>query len=169
MTMPNRPIGPGPEQPGLASVRCGLYRVGREGAGAAGLVGQGDEVVLWVEVRAGWRARELVVELWRGDRLRDRGRLRLRRGVSVSRLWRLRWGEAGGSSRLTCRVLVDGREVARRAALLGPGAVDAQGRFAGGAPARGASPATLLAFTDELRRRLSLPDGRRENGRPRHR
>jgi hypothetical protein len=133
------------------------------------LVRPGDEVVLWVEARAGHRSRELVVEFWRGDQLRDRWRQRLRPGADIAQALRLRWGEAGVSARLTCRVLIDGREVARRTALLGPGAVDAQGRFADGAAARGASPATLLAFTDELRRQLGGPHERRENGPPQHR
>jgi hypothetical protein len=51
-------------------------------------------------------------------------------------------------------VLIDGREVARTTALLGPGSVDAQGRFAAGAATSGASTATLLAFAAELPRQL---------------
>src|SRR5262249_15686753 len=100
------------------SIRCGLYRIAPEGAARAGLVRPGDELVLWVEAPAYVGTRWLLVELWRGDRLRDRWGQRLERGAGRNVVFRLCWGEGGSSSRLTCRVLLDGREVARQTALL---------------------------------------------------
>jgi hypothetical protein len=122
----------------------------------------GDELILWLEAQAGRLPHGLAVELWRGEQLRDRWTWQLVRGASLSQALRLRWGEAGTSSRLTCRVLIDGREVARRTALMAPGAFDAQGRFADDPSAQRASPATLLAFGDELQRQLRGHAQRRE-------
>jgi hypothetical protein len=141
-----------------ADVRCGLFRITPAGPERAGLVCPGDELVLFVEVRAGGRPRELVVELLRGDRPRDRWRQRLEADVNLA--FRLRRGEGLGSSRLTCRVMLDGREVACETALIGPGPADAQGRFASDAVLPSASPATLLAFAGELQRQLADPGHR---------
>jgi hypothetical protein len=139
-----------------ASVWCSIFRVTSEGLSAAGTVRPGDELALLVEVRAGLPARqpgsELAVELWRGDRLRDRQQQAVSWGTDATlrAAFGLGWSEGQGASvRLTCRVLLDGREVGRQAVLLGQPAVDAQGRFPDSAPPS-ASAATLLAFVREL-------------------
>jgi hypothetical protein len=122
----------------------------------------GDELILWLEAWTGRLPHELAVELWRGDQLRDCWTWQLERGARLSQALRLRWGNAGGSSRLTCRVLIDGREVARRTALVAPGTFDAQGRFAEDPAGQRASPATLLAFSDEFQRQLGCRSSQRE-------
>jgi hypothetical protein len=156
MTVPNAPAPSVPGEPGPSSVRCGLYRLTPEGLSRAGLVSPGDELVLLVEVRATRRPHELIVQLWRGERLRHTWQQRLEAGVPAALALRLRRGQAGTSSRLTCRVLLDWREVARGTALLGPGTIDAQGRLPGGSsPA--ASTATLMAFAAELERHFEEP------------
>ena len=142
------------------SCRCGLYRITASGPQETGLIQSGEELVLAVEVRAGGQPREILVEFWRGDRRRDRWVHHLGPGDEEQRVFRLHWGETRGSSRLTCRVLIDGREVARRTALLGPGRVDAQGRLPSGAAVREVSAASLLAFAEELERQLPGPGGR---------
>jgi hypothetical protein len=141
------------------SCRCAFYRITASGPQRTGLIQAGEELVLALEIRAGGQPREVVVEFWRGDRRRDRWVHHLGSGDEEHRLFRLHWGETGGSSRLTCRVLIDGREVARRTALLGPGQVDAQGRLPDRDAARAVSAATLLAFTQELDQQLSRPGG----------
>jgi hypothetical protein len=147
MTMPN-PLGQ--TSCGQGSIRSGLCRITSDGPMHAGLVRPGDELVLWVEVHAGDRPRTLTVEFWRGERLRDRWEQRLDRGVAVARVFRLHRSGAAMSSRLICRLLVDGREVARQTALVAPAPADSQGRFAEGSAPPPASAATLLAFVEEL-------------------
>jgi hypothetical protein len=84
---------------------------------------------------------ELIVELDRGDELRHR----LRQPVDWSRgpgcvALRLHWGaRPGASSRLTCRLTLDGLAVGERTVLLLPDAVDAQGRFRSGGAAASAN------------------------------
>jgi hypothetical protein len=151
MTVPSATAPWVPEESGPASVHCGLYRFTPKGLSQAGLVSAGDELVLGVEVRALPWPCELIVQLWRGEQLRHTWQQRLEAGAPVALALRLRWGEAGASSRLTCRVLLDWREVARRTVLLGPGPVDAQGRLPGSSPPA-ASPESLLAFAMELHR-----------------
>jgi hypothetical protein len=120
------------------------------------MVRPGAELVLLLEVPIGHRPCDLAVEFWRGEQLRDSWRRRLD-SAGIAMAMRLHWGEARASSRLTCRVLIDGREVARQTALLGPCTFDAQGRFLDGTEPQTASPATLLAFTAELQRQLDAP------------
>jgi hypothetical protein len=151
----SRPADEGSPEP--ASIRAGLYHLTPEGPSRAGLVRSDDGLVLLVEVVTGDHPRELMVEFWRGDRLRDQWGRRLNAGERLSLAFRLRWGAPGASSRLTCRILIDGRPVIRRTALLGEEPVDAQGRLANGIASRAASLATLLAFRDELRRHLDRP------------
>ncbi len=96
------------------------------------------------------------MELWRGDRLRDRFQKPLEdaTGGCWSYAFRLTWcASSPGSSRLIARVLLDGAEVARSAILLGRPDVDAQGRFADIAT-RPASAATLLSFEREFQKLL---------------
>jgi hypothetical protein len=143
--------------PEPASIRAGLYRLTPAGPSRVGLVRPDDELVFSVEVVTGGRPRKLIVEFWRGDRLRDRWGRRLNAGERLSLAFRLRWSVPRASSRLTCRIVIDGRQVLRRTALLGGEPVDAQGRFANGYAMRAASPATLQAFSDELRRQLDHP------------
>jgi hypothetical protein len=156
--MPNdigRPAEEGSPEP--ASIRAGLFHLTREGPSRAALIRPDDELVLLVEAVMGGCPRELTVEFWRGDCLRDRWARRLEAGERLSLAFRLRWGVPGASSRLTCRILIEGRQVIRRTALLGEGPVDAQGRFVNGVASRAASSATLRAFRDELRRQLDCP------------
>jgi hypothetical protein len=145
-------------------IRCGIYRIGPEGLSKPGLVRSDDELVLLIEIDPGGRARpgegNLTVELWRGDRLRDQRQFRLRRASDgrTALALRLDWGRGqGGSARLSCRVRLDGREVARPEVLLGQPAIDAQGRFRDDTP-NNASTATLLAFVRQLEDRLDRPN-----------
>jgi hypothetical protein len=126
------------------SVRWGVYVVEGNRLRRPGLVGPAEELVLLVAVTPA--AARLTVELYRGDRLRDRqewapaadaGEAVLAVRLGRSATW-------AGSSRLRCRLLLDGREVGERTVLLGPPAIDAQGRFAG-SPGAAASDATRLA------------------------
>jgi len=125
-----------------------VVRVDGTRIAAPGLTGSGDEVVLLVEVDPDAAGRELAVDLLRGDERRGgwQGRVGTD-GVLVA--LRLHWDPARpASSRLICRVSLDGREVARRTVLLGQPTVDAQGRFAGNTPPN-ASNATVLAYFEE--------------------
>jgi hypothetical protein len=102
----------------------------------------------------------LTVELYRGDRLRDRQEwtppphgdgeavFAVRLGRSATRL---------GSARLRCRLLIDGREVGQRTVLLGAPVIDAQGRLAE-LPAAAPSVATQLAYV-RLLEEAADPDG----------
>jgi hypothetical protein len=146
-------------------IHCGLYRLGPDGLRKPGLVRSEDELVLLIEIDPGGRMRpgasNLTVELWRGDRLRDQRRSHLRPASSGRTVLALRldWGRGkDGSARLSCRVRLDGREVARLEMLLGQPAIDAQGRFRDDTP-NNASTATLLAFVRQLEDRLDQPDG----------
>jgi hypothetical protein len=120
--------------------------------------------MLLVEIRPGGGLRraasEVVVELDRGEQARHR----LRRSVDWSAgpaqlALRLRWGQrAEGSSRLICRVSVDGRPVGRSTVLLMPDSVDAQGRFREGERAAPPSAATRLAYARALQGLLAGDD-----------
>src|SRR5437588_4906164 len=86
------------------SLRCALYCIGPDGHSETSLIGPEDEVVLVLRPSA---PASVTVELWRGERLRDRWNGTIVRSTFL----RLRHGDgAGASSRLTCRVLVAGRE-----------------------------------------------------------
>ncbi len=154
MTLCAGPDHPPSEATGHGPLRCALHLVTPEGLTRPGVVRPGDALVLCVEARAAERARHFVVEFWRGDCLRDRWDGRFARGTGLALAFRLHWSAGCASARLSCRILLDGQEVARRSALVGPGPTDAQGRFAEG-PAVTASSATLLAFADELRQQLA--------------
>lgn len=153
------PRPPTARAPRAAYVHCGLFRIAPDGLERPGLCGAADELVLLIDIVMGTAAptgpRELVVECWRGDLLRDRQRQQVpfTAGGRWSAAFRLHWtGRPDGSTRLRCRVLLDGQEIGDEQALLGRPEVDAQGRLAGPAPA--ASPATLLAFEQALLARL---------------
>ncbi|MFH1921863.1 MAG: hypothetical protein ABIP48_18510 [Planctomycetota bacterium] len=95
---------------------------------------------------------DLTIELYRGDRLRDRRRLRV--DFSASGYWsaafRLHWSTGpASSSRLSCHVLANGRQIARHQLLIGPPQVDGQGRFPR-AMDSSVSSATMIAFEDML-------------------
>jgi hypothetical protein len=130
-------------------LRCGVYRLGADGLVEASLIDPADEVLL--VLRPVGAVGVVTVEVWRGERLRHRWDgtverptvLRLRRGTG-----------AGASSRLTCRVLRAGREVFRRTLLQARVEHDAQGRLPADAAPPAASPATLLAYAEELAARL---------------
>ena len=134
------PAGPAPP----VRVRWGVYVVEGQRLRRPALVRPAEELVLLVVVTPPTR---LTVELYRGDRLRDRQEwtpphrdgeavFAVRLGRSATRL---------GSARLRCRLLIDGREVGQRTVLLGAPVIDAQGRLAeplAAAP----SVATRLAY-----------------------
>src|SRR5262249_49933410 len=84
------PVTPPPTGPGW--IRCELYQITPEGPSRARLIQPGAELVLCIEVGTGSRSRELVVEFWRGDHLRDRWRQQFGRGVNVALALRLYWG-----------------------------------------------------------------------------
>jgi hypothetical protein len=148
--------------PDLPRVGCAICRHEGGTLTPVRIAWPGDELVLLVEVRPGvglgGAASELVIELDRGERVRDRLRQRVdwSRGPARVALW-LRWGRRpGAGSRLTCRVALDGRPVGRRTVLLLPDGVDAQGRFPAGDHAAPASEATRLAYGHAFR---ALLDG----------
>jgi hypothetical protein len=136
----------------LLHVQCEVFRVGPDGLIPATVLGPGDEVVLVIQVRgkgpSSGSPGDLTIELYRGDRLRDRREACV--DLSTDNCWstayRLHWGhDSAGSSRLLCRVLANGRQLARHQLLLGRPQVDAQGRF--DQPlGSGSSGATMLAF-----------------------
>jgi hypothetical protein len=137
MTTPTRPAG----QP---RVRWGLYVLEGNRLRRPGLVGPAEELVLLASV-TGPPAR-ITVELYRGDRLRDRQEWAPAPagGETVVAVHLGRSATLTGSGRLRCRLLLDGREIGERTVLLGPNAIDAQGRFAE-TPGAAASDATRLA------------------------
>lgn len=140
-------------------LRCGFLQETPEGWRRPMLARPGDQVVLLVEARRPEGAtgtRELTVELRRGERQRDVWTERVG-PAGLRSAFRVRWGTSG-SSRLIARLLVDGREAAGATLLLGAPLADAQGRFAPGAADGPASSATLLAYADELRRRVGEDD-----------
>ena len=61
-------------------------------------------------------------------------------------------GTSPGSTRLSCRVLLDGREIARPMVLLADPDVDNQGRFTDDEIGRSMSAATTLAYGEALER-----------------
>jgi hypothetical protein len=146
---------------------CAIWRVAGDTLTPAHIAWPEDELVLLIEIlpAVGPRraASEVVVELERGEQVRDR----LRRSVDWSAgpaqlALRLCWGQrANGSSRLVCRVSVDGRPVGRSTVLLMPDGVDAQGRFREGERAALPSSATRLAYARALQGLLA-GDGRED-------
>lgn len=127
-------FGPWLRGPGELRLRCGFAQATLAGWCRPLLVRPGEEVLLLVEVRPARPAppgtHELTVELLRGDRRRDVWRQRFG-PAGLCSAFRMRWGPTG-SSRLTARLLLDGREAARPTLLLGAPLADAQGRFAAG-------------------------------------
>jgi hypothetical protein len=151
--------------PELPRAACAIWRVAGDTLTPARVAWPGDELLLLVEIRpgAGLRraASEVIVELDRGEQVRDRLRGSVDWSTGPAQLaLRLRWGQrAEGSSRLVCRVSVDGRPVGRSTVLLMPDSVDAQGRFREGERAAPPSVATRLAYARALQRLLA-GDGR---------
>jgi hypothetical protein len=130
-------------------VEWGVFVVEGDRLRRPGLVGPADELVLLAAVRPApaWVA----AELYRGDVLRDRCEVRPAPDATEAALaLRLGRGAAlAGSTRLRCRLLVNGRRIGEHTVLLGAPAIDAQGRLTEG-PAALASDATQLALTRAL-------------------
>lgn len=143
---------------GACRIRWGIFRLEAPGLAEPGLVSPELELVLLMEISSPAAMDQfLSFELLRGNQVRDRHELRiqLRPGETWSGAFRLCRGTGGpgASSRLVCRLMLDGREIDRLEVLLGKPAVDAQGRFQDpGQPKP--SDATLLAYQQELQRRL---------------
>jgi hypothetical protein len=158
MTVGRTPTAPPP------MIDCAIFRVERGRLEAPDLAGTGDELVLLLglsrEVASTEASSEVVVEFWRGDRLRDSHRLSLGllQAEGGRRLYRLRWGDTPTASvRLSVRLVIDRRELARAEVLLGRPLVDAQGRLVD-AEGRQASPRTILSIERWFRRLLFSPD-----------
>jgi hypothetical protein len=144
--------------PPARAIACAIFRVSEGGLSAVTLAGPDDELVLVVQAQLGFERRNLHpaldVEVWRGDRLRDRRRVDtsdLGAGPHAA-CFRLHRGDSPtASARLLARVLVAGAEVARSEVLLGRPCFDGQGRIAS-SDDRSASDQTLLAFARGLGR-----------------
>jgi hypothetical protein len=157
--------------PDLPRVECVICRLVGDAPEPALVAGPGDELALLIEIQPGREVRsapsELVVELDRGEQVRARLRQWVDWSAGPARVaLRLRWGAGRRvSSRLTCRVSLDGRPVGRETVLLMPGGVDAQGRFAAG-EAGPASEATRLAYEHAWQALLDgdTHDGSGKNG-----
>jgi hypothetical protein len=154
-----------PQQPLSAPVvRCGIYRLTATGLERPSLVRPDDLLVLLIELGPTneWHHNScsLCIEFWRGDELRDRieCQIELKNGEAWSRAIRLCWRDRAASSRLCCRVLLNGNCVTSCRALLGSMRIDGQGRFVEGW-ADGGSSATMVAYEQELERRLQRADG----------
>ena len=142
------------------SMQCGLYKLIADSLVSPRVASQGDELLLLVELTAQGEGTaapsDLTVELWRGDELRDRQQRAITKADRGS--WtaavRLSWGDRGAaSSRLMCRVMLDGHEVFRRLLLIAELGVDAQGKLAP-ASDRPASAATMIAYERALAAQL---------------
>jgi hypothetical protein len=100
------------------------------------------------------------VEVWRGDRLRHRldRQLVLEPGRPQHEAFEINRGPGPHSTRLICRLLIDGTEVARLSCLEARLEVDAQGRFEAAQGLR-VSEATAVAYRNEFARLLRAPSG----------
>ena len=123
------------------SVSWGIYVVEAGRLRSPRLVGPDEELVLVAKVHPAPEC--ITVELYRGDVLRDWREWHDGQVVLAVALGRS--ATLSGSTRLRCRLLVDGRVIGQRTVLLGPPAIDAQGRLAA-APAAAVSEATRLAY-----------------------
>jgi len=136
---------PDPASPASpARVRWRVYVVEGQRLRRQVLVRPTEKLVLLAVVTPPTR---LTVELYRGDRLRDRQEWTPphRDGEAVFAVRLGRSATLLGSARLRCRLLIDGREVGQQTVLLGAPVIDAQGRLAG-LPAGAPSEATRLAY-----------------------
>jgi hypothetical protein len=125
-------------------VRWGVYAVEGDHLRPAGLVGPKQELVLVAIVSPG--GLPIAIELYRGERLRDRQEW-TPPSVNDESLLAVRLGRSAllaASSRLRCRLLVDGLAIGQRTVLLAP-TIDAQGRLAE-TPMSVSSEATHLAY-----------------------
>jgi hypothetical protein len=113
-----------------------------------GLVGPTEKLVLLVRVTPA--PARIAVELYRGDQLRDRQEWTPQPidGVAELAVGLGRSATLTGSSRLRCRLHVDGHLIGERTILLGRPAVDAQGRLAG-QPAVASAAHTPAASREE--------------------
>jgi hypothetical protein len=138
-------------------VRWGVYVVEGGGLRPAGLVGSADELVLLAVVTPS--PGRITAELYRGDVLRDRRQWRpggVDEAVLAMQLGR--GPTRGGSSRLRCRLLIDGGVIGERTVLLGRPAIDAQGRLAEAPPTEPSEP-TRLAYARLLDEAWRSPGG----------
>jgi hypothetical protein len=124
-------------KPDPPRVKCAICRFENGLPTSVAVARPEDELVLLVEVRPGGLGRgasELMVELDRGEQVRHRVWQRVDCSAApVCVAMRLHWGQRPeASSRLTCRLFLDGQPVGRRTVLLMPDRVDAQGRFRAG-------------------------------------
>jgi hypothetical protein len=125
-------------------VRWGVYVVEGDCLRRPGLVGSADDLVLLAAVTP--PPERITVELYRGNVLRDRRDWRPGAQGEAMLAMRLGRGAAtAGSSRLRCRLLIDGGVAGERTVLLGRPAIDAQGRLAGAPPPEPSEP-TRLAY-----------------------
>jgi hypothetical protein len=147
--------------PNSSPTRCYIARLEAGAVLPTATARPGDELVLIVEVAPARHCRRLAVDFLRGADLRDCWEQTLSPSAELAVLgYRLRWRDrAGASTRLTCRVRLDGRIIGSPTVLLTPGA-DSQGRF-DAPPASAMSEPTRLAFLDAFGRLL---DRRPENG-----
>ena len=131
-----------PTQP--PRVRWGVFIVESDRLHPLGLVGPMDESVFVAIVTPG--ETHITLELYRGDRLRDRRQVpqALVDGKSVVAVRLGRSDSPTGSSRLRCRLLVNDVAIGERTVLLGAPAIDAQGRLTESPGA--ATEATRMAY-----------------------
>lgn len=95
---------------------------------------------------------ELLIELWRGNQFRDRQvqEVSIVAGAPYQAAYRVTWSRRhSGSSRLQCRVVMDGREVGWWELLLQRFSIDAQGRLSLDVVSH-ESRDTILAYQREL-------------------
>jgi hypothetical protein len=155
-------LGPWHRTADGSRLRAGLFRPGWTNLEPPGLAAPGEELLLVVQVRptSSVRRRQLRVELYRGDTLRDVHSQEIATAATTPVELFLRLTSSltpRRSARLTCRVHFDGVETTRLGVLLATAAADAQGRFRGDLDTAGSS-ATLLAFADLLAGQLQGPE-----------
>jgi hypothetical protein len=125
---------------------CQLLRMSPSLTGPVHTARPGDELVLLVELPAAVAVRVLAVELFRGADRRDGWECVVpSSAITTQRVCRLRWRDRpDASSRLTCRVHLDGRQIGEPSVLLVGSGVDAQGRLSA-PPPTGMSDHTRMA------------------------
>lgn len=148
-------------------VRCRIVRIEGSGLVPTATAGPSDELVLLIAVPAGTAARRLRIDIVRGDDCRDT-RLESIDAFAgpVVLACRLHWRDRpGASTRLSCRVFLDGTPAASAAVLLLPRQADAQGRLNAAPPVPMSGP-TQMAIVREFELLVDQSSENR-NGRPR--